>query len=102
MSAANLFKLVQTCGGCPEQYDVFLSSDPETKVGYMRLRHGHFRAEHMGEVVYEASPRGDGTFEWDERDRFLNAACKAIKAAMEEADEEEMLFYIVEKEYDDN
>ena len=37
-----MFKLVQTCGACPEQYDVY---EGDEEVGYMRLRHGHFHAE---------------------------------------------------------
>lgn len=68
-------KLKQTCGACPETYDVFLE---EEEVGYMRLRDGYFRAECYGETVYECHPEGDGMFEDDERNRYLNEACKAI------------------------
>ncbi len=68
-------RLVQTCGACPEQYDVFRG---EEKVGSLRLRHGHFRAECHSVTVYESSPRGDGLFEEDEREFYLNAACFAI------------------------
>lgn len=74
-------KLVCTCGACPEQYDVFDASGQQ--VGYLRLRHGYFRAdvpECCGETVYEAEPRGDGIFETDERAGYLSAAVAAIKA----------------------
>jgi hypothetical protein len=81
-------RLVQTCGACPEQYDVYYDEDENSKseypIGYMRLRHGMFRAEYKGDVVYRAEPRGDGLFEWDERSRYLNEACKAILNAMKE------------------
>lgn len=60
-----MFKLVQTCGACPEQYDVYLKDQPDQMVGYLRLRHGYFRAEHMGQVVYDAYTKGDGIFEED-------------------------------------
>jgi hypothetical protein len=72
-----MFKLVQTCGACPEQYD-----DPTEMVGYLRLRHGHFRAEHMDQVVYESPTRGDGAFDEDERSYHLNQACLALKDAL--------------------
>jgi hypothetical protein len=77
-------KLVLTCGACPEQYDVF---DPDnTRIGYLRLRHGHFSAEYLGdthvaddegwlgEIVYEARPKGDGIFDSEERDYYLRWA----------------------------
>lgn len=78
-----MFKLIQTCGACPEQYDVYLKDQPGKEVGYLRLRHGYFRAEHMGQVVYDAYTKGDGIFEEDERSYHLNQACLAIKDAME-------------------
>lgn len=74
-----MFKLVQTCSACPEQYDVFCDG---VQVGYLRLRHGCFRAEHNGKTVYTAAPDGDGQFEPEERKRYLNAACKAIRDSM--------------------
>lgn len=68
-------KLVQTCGGCPEQYDAYIDGH---QLGYLRLRHGSFRAEYRGDVVFRGEPRGDGIFEYDERDLWLNRACQAI------------------------
>ena len=68
-------------GLCPEQYDVF---DGEKQVGYLRLRHGHFRADwREGETVtvYEAFPNGDGGFDDNEREKYLTAAVQAIDAA---------------------
>jgi len=75
------FRLDQTCGACPEQYDVF---DEETgeKVGYFRLRHGCFTAEYPdcgGEAVYSANTNGDGCFTDDERDYHLSRALEAIR-----------------------
>src|SRR5437660_8199656 len=52
-------RLEQTCFAYPEQYDAFIGDE---KVGYLRLRHGHFRVEcpdAFAEMVYEASPSGD-------------------------------------------
>jgi len=72
-------KLVCTCGACPEQYDVF---DGERQVGYLRLRHGHFRADCPdagGETVYEAETEGDGVFSEEERRPQMEAAIKKIR-----------------------
>lgn len=74
-------KLVCTCGACPEQYSVF-GADGKP-VGYLRLRHGYFRADvpHAGgETVHESYPRGDGIFEDGERLAHLTEAVKKIKA----------------------
>ena len=73
-------RLVETCGACPEQYDVF---DGEKLVGYLRLRHGYFQARFGdvdGPVVYDAHTRGDGMFERDEREYHLEKAKSAIRA----------------------
>jgi len=74
------YSLCQTCFACPEQYEVFLNGE---QVGYLRLRHGHFTAETPdcgGELVYESEPRGDGSFEEDEREAELTNAIRAIHA----------------------
>ena len=71
-------KLIQTCGACPEQYDAFIG---EEQVGYLRLRHGYFRVDYpdySGETIYSAEPKGDGCFDVDERDHYLEEAKKAI------------------------
>src|SRR5712691_9010372 len=71
-------RLERTCFDFPEQYDAFIGDE---KVGYLRLRHGHFRVECpdvFGEMVYEASPNGDGIFDDGERDQHLEAAREAI------------------------
>ena len=78
-------RLVCTCSACPEQYEVFDATGQ--RVGYLRLRHGHFRADVPdcgGETVYEAAPRGDGLFEADERARYLSEAVAAIVKARSE------------------
>lgn len=78
-------KLVCTCGACPEQYEVF---DGERQVGYLRLRHGHFRADCPdagGETVYTACPHGDGVFAAEEREKYLTEAVKKIRKWMQHA-----------------
>ena len=70
--------LIKTCSSCPEQYDVYKG---KVQIGYLRLRHGAFRADYPdcgGETVYEASPKGDGEFEDDERDGYLATAVAAL------------------------
>lgn len=78
------YRLICTSAACPEQYSVF---DLETKeqVGYLRLRHGYFRADlgHCGgETVYESETNGDGMFEDVERMPQLTAAVDALEAAI--------------------
>jgi len=71
-------KLEQTSFACPEQYDAFYKGK---QVGYLRLRHGYFSVEYpdcMGELLYEAEPKGDGLFTDEERDYYLDKAKKAI------------------------
>lgn len=73
-------KLVQTCGACPEQYDAF--DENGDIVGYLRLRHGTFRVECPdvgGAEVYRANPKGDGVFDYDERDYYLRWAVHHIE-----------------------
>lgn len=92
------FKLVQTCVACPEKYDVYHNG---SLVGYLRLRHGRFRAEYLGNQVYEANPQGDGRFYPEERSSYLMRACQAISAAMEPYDELFEIEYQDTEEYDD-
>lgn len=88
-------RLVRTCHACPEQYDVYLQDEC---IGYMRLRHGYFYAEYRGDTVYDARPCGDGIFEWDERNKHLNGACRAILDAHHKVGEEELLYTIEDGE----
>ena len=70
--------LVQTCGACPEQYDAIKDG---VMVGYFRLRHGYFRVDAYlpeTETVYEATPKGDGLFEEDEREHYLKKGLKKL------------------------
>jgi hypothetical protein len=72
-------KLVQTCGACPEQYDVY--DEGGNQIGYMRLRYGHFSVSYGGPggpIVYEATTIGDGIFDPSERDLHLRAGLAAI------------------------
>jgi hypothetical protein len=74
-------RLEKTCEACPEQYDAFLG---EQRIGYLRLRGGVFRADYpdcgfgFENTVYVANPKGDGQFHDDERQHFLDEACKAL------------------------
>jgi len=76
--SAHGLTLVQTCGACPEQYDVFRGDE---QVAYLRLRHGFFRVdlgECGGEIIASGHPKGDGCFEPDERMHFMHRALRAI------------------------
>ncbi len=73
------YKLYLTCEACPEQYDVTDALDRQ--VGYLRLRHGSFRADtpYCGDTtVYQARTIGDGTFIDSERAQHLIAAIEHI------------------------
>lgn len=83
-------KLVCTCGACPEQYDVYDANDKQ--VGYLRLRHGRFRADYPdcgGETVYESQTKGDGIFTEEERIPELTKAIHALLDKIKEKDGEE-------------
>lgn len=71
-------RLVMTCQACPEQYDVLFEG---FQIGYLRLRGGNFKAIYPdvgGELVYSASPEGDGLFKDHERFNYLKAAVSAL------------------------
>ncbi len=78
MSKIKDVRLVQTCGACPEQYDAFIE---DQYVGHLHLRHGHFTVRYTsGDVIYEADPKGDGIFEYEERPYYLTNAKIALLA----------------------
>lgn len=55
VNGEHIYNLMQTCGACPEQYDLLSVYDMSTKA-YFRLRYGHFRVDCPdvgGETVYE-------------------------------------------------
>ena len=90
-------KFVQTSPACPEQYEAF--DEDGKQVGYLRLRHGWFRIdfpEHDGETIYEAHPRGDGVFDDDEKDFYLQEAYNAIINKLSRANDDEHSWYVVE------
>lgn len=73
-------RLICTCSACPEQYEVFHNQSRQ-HIGYLRLRHGKFRADYPdcgGESVYDATTKGDGNFEDDERMEHLTNAVRAL------------------------
>ncbi len=70
--------LTQTGYACPEQYDATLDGE---QIAYFRLRHGRFTVsvpDVGGQLVFEAYPRGDGSFELDERMMYLTAAVRSV------------------------
>ena len=71
--------LVCTGSACPEQYDVFHDGK---QIGYLRLRSGHFYAEHPvcgGKQVYHANVTGDGDFtDAQEQNGHLRFAVRAL------------------------
>ena len=71
--------LVCTCSAHPEQYDVFHDGK---QIGYLRLRSGHFYAEHPvcgGKQVYHANVTGDGDFtDAQEQNGHLRFAVRAL------------------------
>ena len=84
----NGYTLRLTCSACPEQYDVFDNNGEQA--GYLRLRHGHFRADYpdCGDgTVYESYTKGDGMFDDDERMPELTKAIDALDKAHREAHE---------------
>lgn len=80
-------KFVQTCGACPEQYDVYKGDEI---VGYVRLRHSFLRCDYPccgGETIYEKCYNEDdlGGFLNDfERMRQLNIIAKKINKRIED------------------
>lgn len=73
------YRLELTCYACPEQYDVYAGDE---MVAYFRLRHGHFRVhvpDYGGDVIYEASPEGDGVFLHYERVKYLTEAILKVQ-----------------------
>ena len=80
------FKIVQTCGACPEQYDVYKD---DRYVAFLHLRHGSFGCEYNGKWIYTSNPKGDGIFDSEqERIREINAALQKLKEVMENEIEE--------------
>lgn len=78
MTASDIV-LIQTCSMCPEQYDA--KDEHGKQLGYLRLRWGEFTVncpDCRGELVYSAEPKGDGMFDDDEREMYLQIAKDAI------------------------
>lgn len=82
-STAVELELKRTCAAAPEQYELFRDG---RQIGYLRLRHGFFRAHYPDhnapESVYSTGVRGGGAFYDDEeRSRELRAAAVEILRA---------------------
>lgn len=79
-----LAKLVETCGACPEQYDLVSLLDNK-QLAYFRLRWGTFRVDVPdvgGETIYSKcfDDGFKGSFREEEREEEL---IKAIKVVIE-------------------
>lgn len=75
----NGFKLVLTCGMCPEQYDVFSGKDI---IAYYRVRHGEFVItcpDVGGEDIFWCDVYGDGGFDKSERLNLLALSLRKVK-----------------------
>jgi len=83
---ADAIRLERTCEACPEQYDAYYGA---RAIGYLRLRYGVFRVKYTYEtddlldapVVLLDHPHGDGCFDDDEREDFLDRAKVALAEA---------------------
>jgi len=74
-------ELKRTSYAMPEQYEAFLDG---RQVGYLRLRHGTFRAhypDHMAPPVYIAETMGSASFDGREREQQIRAALVEILKA---------------------
>lgn len=74
-----MIKLVPLCGSCPEDYDAYWQGK---RIGYLRLRHGYFRAscpDVSGDLVYHVYV-GDELdhFPSELRNHYISEALKAI------------------------
>jgi len=77
---------VETCGACPEQYDVFKGG---RQVGYVRLRWGTVTCDFpdcRGDTIYSHSFENDGwkgNFSDDaEREKYLNEIATMLNARL--------------------
>ena len=71
--------LVQTCGACPESYKAYKDGE---YAGYLRLRHGVFTVDtDVCQTVWTTHPKGDGLFEYEEREWYLENACLILSVA---------------------
>lgn len=88
------FEFYETCGGCPEQYDVRLE---DTQVGYVRLRWAHLRCDYPdvgGETIYDHNWSGEealdgylGEFPTNkQRDFHLEMIAKALYNRINESE----------------
>ena len=92
-------KFVRTSIAVPEQYEAFDESG--NQVGYLRLRHNWFRVDfpkNGGETIYEATPKGDGIFEDEEREFFLQEAYNSIVNKLSRQSDEEQSWDIADNE----
>ncbi|MCB0485997.1 MAG: hypothetical protein KDC47_07370 [Flavobacteriaceae bacterium] len=59
-----LTKITKTSFACPAQWDAW---DEEGNYYYFRFRHGYFRAEKNGDIIFESGEfDGDGCMSYDE------------------------------------
>src|SRR5690242_15100271 len=92
-------RLVRTSLAVPEQYAAFDESGDQ--VVYLRLRHNRFRVDFPGidgQTIFEARPKGNGIFDDDERDFYLQQTCDAIASKLAPEQRGENSWFIVDHE----
>lgn len=76
-----VFHLNQTCGACPETYDVYVKDkyDHYDYIGYLYVRHGAYSIISSGEkVISQPDIKGDGLFEYGEREHMIKLGCSTL------------------------
>lgn len=75
-----IFYLDKTCGGCPENHDVYvLENEKLVYKGYLYVRYGGYRVCNVdNDVIANPEIKGDGLFEYEEREHMLKLGCSLI------------------------
>ena len=74
------YKIIRSCGACPEQYDIILNNK---FIAFIRLRHGILTCENpeQTKIYYKDNINYDGSF-WDnkkDRELFINKIIKKLE-----------------------
>lgn len=70
-----IFYLEETCGACPESWNVYTEEDGY--LGYLYVRHGSYTVWDTGDnqVYCNRDIKGDGLFDYDEREHYMKIGC---------------------------
>lgn len=81
-----VFYLEQTCGGCPEAYNVYIEdSEKPVYIGELYVRYGGYTiSDKHHNAIAHPEIKGDGLFEWEEREHMLKLGCSTIYRDMME------------------